>query len=86
MSHTPDRRLGRLRDAILAAHLALIAVIQALSPDTLAPPLQAATLWSLVHGFAMLRVERRLDRMIPGDEMTDSLLDAVLAAIRLVDD
>jgi hypothetical protein len=49
---------------------------------------QAAALWSLVHGFAMLRLEGRLNGMIgslPGNETADTLLDAVLAAIRVGD-
>jgi hypothetical protein len=49
---------------------------------------QATALWSLVHGFAMLRLEGRLNGMIgslPGDETADTLLDAVLAAIRVGD-
>ncbi|MBB5573902.1 hypothetical protein GGD50_002524 [Rhizobium paranaense] len=70
-----------------------MAAVQARTSDTSASPLkmaaQATALWSLVHGFAMLRLEGRLNGMIrslPGDETADGLLDAVLAAIRLVDD
>ncbi|MGY5809638.1 TetR-like C-terminal domain-containing protein [Rhizobium sp. LEGMi198b] len=63
------------------------------APGISMPPLQmaaqATALWSLVHGFAMLRLEGRLDGMIrslPDDETADSLLDAMLSAIRVVDD
>jgi AcrR family transcriptional regulator len=81
-----------LREAILAARQALGAAVQARAPNTSISPLQmvaqATALWSLVHGFAMLRLEGRLNGMIgslPGDETADTLLDAVLAAIRVGD-
>ncbi|MEF0940280.1 TetR/AcrR family transcriptional regulator [Rhizobium sp. BR 362] len=88
-----DQDRPALRDAVLAAREALIAAVRARAPGISPPPLQmaaqATALWSLVHGFAMLLLEGRLNGMIrslPGDETADSLLDAVLAAIRVVDD
>ncbi|MDL2399660.1 TetR/AcrR family transcriptional regulator [Rhizobium mayense] len=81
-----------LRDATVAARQALVAAVRARAPDPSAPPLQmaaqAAAFWSLAHGFATLRLEGRLDVMIgslPGNETADSLLDAVLATIRVGD-
>ncbi|AYG60922.1 TetR-like C-terminal domain-containing protein [Rhizobium jaguaris] len=82
-----------LRDATLAARQALAAAVRARAPDMSASPLQmaaqAAALWSLVHGFATLRLEGRLNGMIgslPGSETADTLLDAVLAAVRVGSD
>ncbi len=44
-----------------------------------------ATAWCLVHGFATLLIDRRLEPMlafVPGSDKPAILLDAVLAAIK----
>lgn len=49
---------------------------------------RAAALWSLVHGFAMLLLDGRLNGLIaslPSGEQADDLLAAVLAVTRIVD-
>jgi len=79
-----------LRAAIDAARLALHTAVVARAPGKASPPLktaaQIAALWSLVHGFAMLLLDGRLDglvRSLPGEEDADSLLDAVLAVVQV---
>src|SRR3712207_8951139 len=55
-------------------------------PPSLQAAAQATALWSLVHGFAVLLLDGRLDgtiRSLPGDGDADSLLDAVLATARV---
>jgi AcrR family transcriptional regulator len=81
-----------LRAAIGDARQALRAAASARAPAIPLSPLQlvaqAAALWSLVHGFAMLLLEGRLEGMIkslPGEEDADSLLAAVLATARVGD-
>lgn len=79
-----------LRDALTSSRQALWHAAFARPPATSLSPLQmaaqATALWSLVHGFAMLLLDGRLDGMIsslPGDEDVTSLLDAVLATTRV---
>jgi AcrR family transcriptional regulator len=85
-----DPERPALRDGIDAARRALRAAAYARAPVKPLPPLQraaqAAALWSLVHGFATLLLDGRLEGMIrslPGAEDADSLLDAVLATVRV---
>jgi AcrR family transcriptional regulator len=87
-----DTSRPALRDAIGASRQALRAVARAIAPEKAASPLrmaaQAAALWSLVHGFAMLLLDGRLDgtiRALPDGDTADDLLDAVLAATRIGD-
>ncbi|MBB3456816.1 AcrR family transcriptional regulator [Rhizobium sp. BK313] len=91
-SEALDHDRPALRDAVLNARQALAAAVRARTPDKTMEPLQmaaqATALWSLVHGFAMLLLEGRLNGMIrplPGNETADTLLDAVLAAIHVGD-
>ena len=86
-----DATRPALREAIGAARQALRAAALARAPVRPLPPLQmaaqAAALWSLVHGFAMLLLDGRLEGMIeslPGED-ADSLLEAVLATARVGD-
>ena len=81
-----------LRDAIAGARQALRdAALARATARQLAPlevAAQSAALWSLVHGFAILLLDGRLDGMIgalPGREDADSLLEAVLTAVRVGD-
>lgn len=92
-------RSERLDGARPALRQAIDATRQALRDATVArrftashTPLQLAAqgtaLWSLVHGFSMLLLEGRLDniiRSLPGDQDADTLLEAVLAAVRVGD-
>jgi AcrR family transcriptional regulator len=87
-----DSARPALRDAIDEARRALRDGIigraggQALTPAQLAG--RAAALWSLVHGFAVLLLDNRLDglmRIFPGDHDADGLLDAVLTTTRVGD-
>jgi AcrR family transcriptional regulator len=82
-----DTTRPALRDAMDAAAQALRSA--SVAPDVPLSPLQmaarAAARWSLVHGFAMLLLDRRLEGMIGSlspDEDADDLLDAVLAVTR----
>lgn len=87
-----DAQRPALRDSIDATRQALRAAAYARAPAGPLSPLQlaaqAAALWSLVHGFAVLLLDGRLDgmlRSLPGDEDADSLLEAVLATARVGD-
>lgn len=87
-----DHERPALRDAAFAAHRALSTAVQARMMDDSASPLriaaQSTALWSLVHGFATLLLDGRLNGVIqalPDSETTDTLLDAALAAIWLDD-
>jgi AcrR family transcriptional regulator len=81
-----------LREATDATREALrAAVLGHAKPGKLSPlqlAAQATALWSLVHGFAMLLLDGRLDGMIrslPGTEGADGLLEAVLTTTRVGD-
>jgi AcrR family transcriptional regulator len=85
-----DAQRPALRDGLDAARRALRAAAFARAPVKTLPPLemaaQAVALWSLVHGFAVLLLDGRLDGMLkslPGDESAASLLEAVLATARV---
>lgn len=73
-----------LRDAIATARNALRNQAAASASATLGPLQLAArstALWSLVHGFAVLLLDGRLDSTIaalPGKENVETLLEAVL--------
>ena len=79
-----------LRDAIRAARQVLQAATLARAGGGALPPLelaaQATALWSLVHGFAVLLLNGRLDgtiRSLPGGVTAEELLEAVLATVRV---
>jgi AcrR family transcriptional regulator len=79
-----------LRDAIADTRTALRNQISARSPARKLTPMQIAArstaVWSLVHGFAVLMLDGRLDSTInalPGQEDAGSLLDAVLSITQL---
>ncbi|WP_052402835.1 TetR-like C-terminal domain-containing protein [Muricoccus aerilatus] len=79
-----------LRDAIANARGALRAAASARAPGQPLTPLQMAAqstaLWALVHGFATLLIDGRLNGLIaslPGEEGADTLLEAVLATARV---
>jgi AcrR family transcriptional regulator len=90
-----DAARPALRDALDAARQALRIAAGAATPEpTCAAPTrapleaaaQATALWSLVHGFAMLLLDGRLDGMLsglPDGDTADILLDAVLATTRI---
>ncbi len=87
-----DATRPALRQAIDAARQSLRAAMQARTPAQPLAPLeqaaQAVALWSLVHGFAMLLLEGRLDgtlRGLPNGQYADALLEAVLGSIRVGD-
>lgn len=87
-----DSTRPALREAIDASRQALRAGALARAPALPLNPLQhaaqAVALWSLVHGFAMLLLDGRLDftlNALPGNEDADSLLEAVLATTRVGD-
>ncbi len=73
-----------LHDAMEGARQILLAA--SVQPaETLTPPQiagQAAARWSLVHGFAMLLLDGRLDGLLPDGGNADSLLGTVLAMAR----
>jgi AcrR family transcriptional regulator len=86
-----DMTRPALRDAVEGARQALrnaaMSSAHALTP---LPPLQLAARaiasWSLVHGFAMLLLDGRLQNTIaslPGDAGADVLLEAMLDATRI---
>ncbi|MGD0106715.1 MAG: TetR-like C-terminal domain-containing protein [Rhodopila sp.] len=86
-----DTKRAALRDALDASQRALRSMGAALSDKT-RPPLrmaaEAAARWSLVHGFAMLLLDGRLEGMIaslPGGEDAADLLNAMLTATRIGD-
>ena len=81
-----DSARPALRDAIAEARSALRAAASARAPSQPVTPLQTAAqstaLWALVHGFAVLLIDGRLNGLIaslPGEESADTLLEAVLA-------
>jgi hypothetical protein len=85
-----DAARPALREAIASARDALRAAALARTPDKVLSPLQgvaqAAALWSLVHGFAVLLLEGRLDGMmksLPGNEDAEAVLEEVLATTRI---
>ena len=82
-----DPERPALREAIGAAREALRQAVAARAPAKPPSPLEGvargAAMWSLVHGFATLLLDGRLDGMIaalPPSEDADSLFEAVLAA------
>jgi AcrR family transcriptional regulator len=82
-----DPERPALREAIGGAREALRQAASARAPAKRRSPLEGvargAAMWSLVHGFATLLLDGRLDGMIaalPPSENADSLLEAVLAA------
>ncbi|HEY0333697.1 MAG TPA: TetR-like C-terminal domain-containing protein, partial [Stenotrophomonas sp.] len=85
-----DATRQALRHAIDAARQALHDASRARAPEQSRAPLehaaQAVALWSLVHGFAMLLLDGRLDATIgalPGQQSAETLLRAVLATTRV---
>jgi AcrR family transcriptional regulator len=87
-----DAARPALRDAIEAARRALRDAAAARAPAWPVPRTravaQAAALWSLVHGFAVLLLDGRLDGMVgslPAETGVDGLLEEVLAAVRVGD-
>ena len=86
-----DMTRPALRDAVESTRQALRnAAMSSASSVTPLPPLQLAARaiasWSLVHGFAMLLLDGRLHNTIvslPGDANADSLLEAMLDAVRV---
>jgi AcrR family transcriptional regulator len=81
-----------LREAIAAARGALRAAAHMRAPEKQLAPLQIAAqsiaLWSLVHGFAVLMLDGRLEgtlKALPGHEDGESLLEAVLSTTRVGD-
>ena len=87
-----DATRPALREAIEVSRAALRSIAIARAPDKSVSPLQmaaqAAALWSLVHGFAVLLLEGRLAGMIkalPGEVSQDELLEAVLSTTHVGD-
>lgn len=87
-----DSSRPALRAAIDAARQALRQAAAAKTSNRPLAPLQlsaqAAAAWSLVHGFAVLLLDGRLDgilKALPGKQRVDTLLDAVLATARVGD-
>jgi AcrR family transcriptional regulator len=85
-----DTARPALSEAMEAARQPLRAAVLAHTPDPVLTPMQTAAqavaLWSLVHGFAMLLLDGRLDNTLgtlPGNEDADSLLLAVLTTTRV---
>jgi len=86
-----DMTRPALRDAVEGARQALrnAAMSNAHSVKPLLPSQivgSAVASWSLVHGFAMLLLDGRLQNTIaslPGDAGADALLEAMLDAVRL---
>jgi AcrR family transcriptional regulator len=86
-----DMTRPALRDAVESTRQALRnAAMSSASSVTPLPPLQLAARaiasWSLVHGFAMLLLDGRLHNTIAslsGDANADSLLEAMLDAVKL---
>lgn len=83
-----DAERPALRDAIGGARQALRETSP--RPKRAVPPLQLAAAgvarWSLVHGFAVLLTEGRLDgllKSLPGNVTADDLLKAVLDALKI---
>lgn len=81
-----------LRAAIDAARRGLRDATTEKTADKPLTPLQlsaqATAAWSLVHGFAVLLLDGRLDgllKSLPGKRRVDTLLDAVLATSRVDD-
>jgi AcrR family transcriptional regulator len=86
-----DIRRPALQEAIMGARSALRMAAAAREPNKSVPArelvAQAAAMWSLVHGYAMLLLDGRLNGMIaslPGDD-EDSFLDLVLSTTRVGD-
>lgn len=85
-----SERLDPLRpalcDATAASGAALRAAVAARAPSGSMPPekvaTQAAAMWSLVHGFATLLLDGRLDDLT-GADGGDALLERVLAAVEV---
>jgi AcrR family transcriptional regulator len=89
-SERVDPMRPALRAAIDAARNALRAAAASRAPDRPLTPLQAvaeaAALWSLAHGFAMLLLDGRLAGMVkslPEGSDADTLLEAVLDSVRV---
>src|SRR5882757_1174844 len=87
-----DMRRPALRDAIESARTALRNATISSAPVTPQPPLQlaarATASWALVHGFAMLLLDGRLQHTIatlPDGDGAEGLLEAVLDATRVGD-
>jgi AcrR family transcriptional regulator len=88
-----DPKREALSDAIAESRSALRAAASARAPVKTLTPLQLAAqttaLWSLVHGFAVLMLDGRLENTIkalPGRETAQSLLEAVLTAAQVSDE
>jgi AcrR family transcriptional regulator len=87
-----DMTRPALRDAVESARAALRHAAMSSAPVTRQTPLQlaarATASWALVHGFAMLLLDGRLQNTIvslPGGVGADGLLEAVLDATRVDD-
>jgi AcrR family transcriptional regulator len=87
-----DMTRPALRDAVESARAALRHAAMSSAPVTEQTPLQlaarATASWALVHGFAMLLLDGRLQNTIaslPGGVGADGLLEAVLDATRVDD-
>lgn len=84
-----DIRRPVLQEAIMSARDALRMAAAAREPNKSLPTremvAQAAAMWSLVHGYAMLLLDGRLNGMIaslPGDD-EETFLDLVLSTTRV---
>jgi AcrR family transcriptional regulator len=86
-----DIRRPALQEAIMSARSALRMAAAAREPNKSVPArelvAQAAAMWSLVHGYAMLLLDGRLNGMIASlpDDDEDSFLDLVLSTARVGD-
>lgn len=85
-----DPERPALRDSLEAARQTLRASVGERGATTAMPAVRMAAdrvaRWSLVHGFAMLLLDGRLDGILaalPDGETADDLLDAVLARTRI---
>jgi AcrR family transcriptional regulator len=83
-----DTTRPALHKAMEASRLALRAAIpQGAGASPLQMAARAAGLWSLVHGFATLLLDGRLNAVVdvlpPEDNTVDRLLDALLESIRI---
>jgi AcrR family transcriptional regulator len=87
-----DHARPALKEALDSARRALRAADASTGPASSASPTRTTARgvarWSLVHGFAMLLLDGRLDGVVsalPDGENADDLLDSVLSMTRLAD-
>jgi len=83
-----DRARPALREAVEAARQAVAAHVRPSSPWPLWAAAQVTAGWALVHGFASLLLEGRLETTVaalPTPETVESLFEAVLLTVQIGD-